>query len=113
MFHTLSSHTVREALSRAFAAFRARHPDYAAALFDEHFLRIQVLPLLAAPDGAAALTPDRVAKAWSAQFSGGARGRENLIAWALPVAADFIDLLARTLALPDEPRLALSQQEVA
>jgi hypothetical protein len=95
MSSTMHSYSARQAVAQAFAAFAQRHPDYAASLFDEPFLQSRVAPLLAAPGGAAKLTPEWLAGAWAAQFAG--RGL-SILAAALPVAADFISLLAAALA---------------
>ncbi|HMQ31492.1 MAG TPA: hypothetical protein PKD53_12250 [Chloroflexaceae bacterium] len=113
MFVTLRSAAAGQAVARAFTAFAQRHPTYAEALFDEHFLQSRVAPLLRAPGGAAALTPEWLAGAWAAQFGGRAADTEALVEAATPVAADFIELLARVI-LPDiVARIEVRGREVA
>jgi hypothetical protein len=102
---TTHSHSARQAVAAAFATFARRHPEYVASLFDEPFLQSRVAPLLAAPGGAAALTPEWLAGAWAAQFAG--RGL-SILAAALPVAADFIAILERALT-PAAPTLSTLQ----
>jgi hypothetical protein len=106
---TMHSHSARQAVAEAFAAFARRHPDYAASLFDEPFLQSRVTPLLTAPGGASALTAEWLAGAWAAQFAG--RGLPILAA-ALPVAADFIGILERALT-PAHPLSTLQPMEAA
>lgn len=100
MLHYTRNRLAQTAIDRAFAAFRARHPDYAASLFDAHFLHLYVAPLLAAPGGLTALSAEQIAAAWADQYRGRARGRERLIAGATAVAADFIELLGLAFAPP-------------
>jgi hypothetical protein len=107
---TMHNKSARQAVAQAFAAFAKRHPDYAASLFDESFLQRRVAPLLSAPGGATILTPEWLAGAWAAQFAG--RGL-SILAGALPVAADFIDLLKRALASTTAQLPALKPAEVA
>lgn len=107
---TMHNKSAHQAVAKAFAAFAQRHPDYAASLFDEPFLQRRVAPLLSAPGGAAALTPEWLAGAWAAQFAG--RGL-SIVAGALPVAADFIGLLRRAVASTTTQLPALQPAEVA
>lgn len=106
MFRTLRSHVAGQAVAEAYAAFKTRHPDYAAALFDEHFLRTRVTPLLSAPGGASTLTPDWLAEAWAAQFNSHVRNPTHLIVAATSAATDYIDLLLRALTPPIGSQLA-------
>jgi hypothetical protein len=100
----------RDAVDRAFTAFQSRHPDYAASLFDEHFLHVSVAPLITAPGDLAALSADQIAEAWADQYRGRARGREKLIAGAAAVAADFIELLTVAVAAPPRPAAQIGDQ---
>lgn len=110
MFITLRSAIAREAVATAFAAFAPRHPTYVANLFDEHFLQSRVAPLLRVPGGSAALSPEWLAGAWTAQFDQDTSNPELLIKEATPVAADFIDQLIRALARPAGSLQVLQEQ---
>ena len=84
---------VQTALDRAYAVFAQRHPEWVAALFDEHFLVHRVAPLLhAAHARQAYFTPRTIAQAWAAQL-GMREEQHKLIARCIPVAGDFIRLL--------------------
>jgi AAA ATPase domain len=92
------------ALKLAFADFRKRHPQYAAALFDETLLTSDaVAPILAAclPTGA---PPDAraLAAAWQRQMPG-RRGTPSET--TVTVAADFLEMLGRRLREREEFRL--------
>lgn len=84
------------ALTRAYTAFVQRHPDWAATLFDEHFLVHGAAPLLAQTLlRASPATPTAFAAAWADQLTLAPEGRARRIAELTPVAADFLQLLDR------------------
>ncbi len=81
------------ALTRAYTAFVQRHPDWAATLFDEHFLVHGAAPLLAQTLlRASPATPTAFAAAWADQLTLAPEGRARRIAELTPIAADFLQL---------------------
>lgn len=79
------------ALSRAYSTFARRHPQWAASLFDEHFLARGAAPFLAG-----CLTrnksadPAEMAAAWADQLGPDDHTRRQRIGELTPVAADFL-----------------------
>jgi hypothetical protein len=88
------------ALRRAASGVTKRHPKWADALFDEHFLTRRAAPLLyegyrrSLPPGPAAL-----AREWAAQFGAHQAAKRQRGADALiPAAADFLARLSVEIA---------------
>jgi hypothetical protein len=97
--HAPQRSAFRAALASAYSTFVCRHPQWAAALFDEHFLTHRAIPLLArcvTRDGQP--TPGGLAAAWADQMAlmEGPR-RQWLIAALTPAAADFLRWLEAEL----------------
>lgn len=98
------------ALARAYEQFVKQHPDWAAALFDHHFLtRLEVVDLLATllsrrgqPD------PARLAALWAAQLH-----RTNPLQEVEAVAAAFLRLLDNELAARSELRAIYDSRDLA
>ncbi len=88
-----------QALYSAHRLWAKRYPQWAAAFFDEHFLRTRFLPLL---DQQATVTPTALAQAWVAQFYGAVRLEQQLVTELTPVAADFLHFLAGELRYFEE-----------
>jgi len=90
-----------EAVTRAFARFGQIHPEWAAALFDQHFLKQQVTPLLIRyAEGAEAsqLDPVELATAWADQFTWFHEDkRQSLIVDLIPAAYSFLRQLEAEL----------------
>lgn len=94
----LRKYKARRAVARAYAIFAARYPDYAAALFDEHFVQTRVTPLLATEAGAATLTAKTLATAWAAQFGMNAVERDRLATLSISIASAFLAFLSDEMA---------------
>lgn len=83
----------------AFRTFAAAEPSAAASLFDEHFVRIHLLPrLYEAAQTGRPITPDAVAELWARQFSIVPATRRHRIAAIRPAATHFLRILAQELA---------------
>ncbi len=91
--------TLRRAIQRAYVRFAKQHPQWVAALFDEHFVLTHLLPMLqdAAASGAP-LTAQAVAYRWSCQFSMLPTARQQHMTRILPAATRFLSLVAEALA---------------
>ncbi|MGB0385081.1 MAG: AAA-like domain-containing protein [Ardenticatenaceae bacterium] len=79
------------ALAGAYNTFAGKHPQWAATLFDEHFLKNSAAPLLLRclppadpPD------PAELAGAWAGQMSGNKGRQERCIAEVTPIASEFL-----------------------
>lgn len=79
------------ALTRAYNRFADKHPEWAATLFDEHFIKNSGAPLLLrclqpadAPDG------KELATLWANHLSGNKASRKQRIAQATPIASEFL-----------------------
>ncbi|MGB0383866.1 MAG: hypothetical protein ACPGWR_03500 [Ardenticatenaceae bacterium] len=86
------------ALTRTCTRFAQHHPQWAAAFFDEHFLKSRAAPLLArcltragSPDAS------ELAEAWADQMSLSDSKRQARIAELTPVASDFLHWLDEAL----------------
>jgi hypothetical protein len=92
-------YTVRRAVSQAYGVFAHHHPQATAALFDEYFVRTQVLPLLqhAATTGEK-VTPVQVAELWARHVSLLPTSRQHQMARTLPAATHFLSIVADALA---------------
>lgn len=89
-----------EAVSRAFARFGQSHPEWVAALFDEHFLKQQVTPRLTLYGASPVipLAPDELATAWADQFTWFDEDkRHSLIDDLIPAAYSFLRQLEAEL----------------
>lgn len=82
----------------AYEEFARRRPDWAAALFDEHFVRSRALPLLEqAIAGNGQVAPGALAVAWARQFSSpSALHRERQMA-ATAAAGEYLELVAEAI----------------
>lgn len=89
----------RAALKRAYTSFANYYPQWAMALFDEHFLQHGAMALLAGYIEEGRLLPaSELARAWDAQLGWNSPAlRERRIAELTPVAADFLDWLVLEL----------------
>lgn len=97
--HAPQRSAFRAALASAYSTFVCHHPQWAAALFDEHFLTHRAIPVLArcvTRDGQP--TPGGLAAVWADQMAllEGPR-RRRLIAALTPAAADFLRWLEAEL----------------
>jgi hypothetical protein len=87
------------AVTSAFAAFAGMHPEWAASLFDLHFLTHRAQPILEQyargdlTDPATAL-----ANAWADQLSHEGEVRAWRVRELIPVASDFLCLFKTELA---------------
>ncbi|MCL4295021.1 MAG: hypothetical protein KJ077_04810 [Anaerolineae bacterium] len=91
----------RAALKRAYASFASYYPQWAASLFDEHFLNHGATSLMAGyiRDGRLPQA-SQLALDWEAQLGSNSPAvRERCIAELTPVAADFLDWLTLELAI--------------
>jgi hypothetical protein len=91
----------RAALKRAYASFAGYYPQWAASLFDEHFLNHGTTSLMVGymRDGHLPQA-SQLALDWDAQLGSNSPAvRERRIADLTPVAADFLDWLTLELAL--------------
>lgn len=93
-----SSIDAQLALQRAYEAFRREYPQWAASLFDEHFLTHNAAPYLAGGSEASDTFIARaLANAWADQLSLSAEPRRQLIVVLTPAAARFVKLFEREL----------------
>jgi hypothetical protein len=92
-------YTVRRAVDQAYGVFAHDHPQATAVLFDEYFIRTQVLLLLqrAAATGEK-VTPVQVAELWARHVSVLPTSRQHHMARTLPAATHFLSIVAGTLA---------------
>jgi hypothetical protein len=91
----------RAALKRAYASFAGYYSQWAASLFDEHFLNYGAASLMAGyfRDGHLPQASE-LALVWEAQLGPNSPAvRERRIAELTPVAADFLDWLTLELAV--------------
>jgi hypothetical protein len=91
----------RMALKRAYTSFAGYYPQWAASLFDEHFLRHGAALLLASYKQNGTLPQaSELALVWDDQLGPTTAAiRERRMAELIPVAADFLDWLAVELAI--------------
>jgi AAA ATPase domain len=93
------------ALASALATFADQHPDWAASLFDQHFLSGPAAPLLArCLTSSGAPEAEDLAAAWADQLGSDQATREEWIAKATPVAAHFLHTLEKELRHREEFR---------
>ncbi len=92
-------HTLNRAATRAYRNFARQHPQWVAALFDEHFIFTHVLPLLqkAASTGEK-VTPMQVAEIWAKQISVLPKMRQNHTARMTPIAGNYLSRVTDELA---------------
>ena len=85
---------LRHALKNAHIEFSGRHPQWAVALFDKHFLAHGASPILERYHTSAVLPDPRdLANAWADQLQLSPETRRNLVNELTPIAADFLRLL--------------------
>ena len=91
--------TLRWAVRKAYRAFARQHPQWVAALFDEHFVLTHVLPLLqqAAITGDR-MTPIQIADLWAKQISLLPTSRQQQMARIVPTTIHFLDMVTDALA---------------
>ena len=95
----------RVALTRAYTAFARHYPQWAASLFDEHFLTHRAAPFLAGClTRGAAPDPAELAGAWADQMSLPPGERQRRIAELAPACADFVGWLESELRARPEFR---------
>lgn len=84
----------KKAVSRAFAQFAARHPEWAASLFDEYFLQGLAAPILASHiENPSASDAAALASAWSVQLWAKPETRQKNRIKLTPVASFFLKRL--------------------
>ena len=110
LVHDYQQRTLRRALRRAYVEFAQQHPQWVAALFDEHFVLTHLLPMFrdAAATGAP-VTAHAVATEWAAQISLLPSARQQHRARILPAATRFLGLVADALGDTGIGRLAAVQ----
>jgi hypothetical protein len=91
--------TLRRAVRQAYFNFARRYPNWVAALFDEHFVNVHLLPMLQrAADAGNKVTPLQVATMWARQVSTLPSLRQQYIARMIPAATHFLCMVADELA---------------
>jgi hypothetical protein len=80
------------AFENAYSTFRQRHPQWRAALFDEHFLRTRLENRK--PEQ---IDSHELADEWAQQFPGNQESRHRNIHDLLPAAQDFLKLYNHSL----------------
>lgn len=92
-----------QAVSRAYATFAQKYPQWEASYFDHHFLTHTMAPLLAqVKQGAASVQGYALAEVWSQQMSWyNEKTRQKLIAELTPVATVFLVLLEAELRIQE------------
>ncbi|GMR10366.1 MAG: hypothetical protein BMS9Abin28_1187 [Anaerolineae bacterium] len=79
------------AVLRANRRFDRDHPEWSAALFDDHFLRGRAAPILARYlDGPASANPDELAEAWMQQLWVQPDKKKSLKRQAIPMATRYL-----------------------
>ncbi len=99
----------KDILRQAFRIFARKHPEWAASLFDEHFLTHRAAPILAR-HLASPIPPDAVAlaHAWTEQIWVAPDQRRAKLDELTPIAADFLrafSAAAERLEAAPGPRL--------
>jgi hypothetical protein len=90
--------TLQAALRCAYAEFARRYPEWVASLFDEHFVKLHVLPILRSAGALGRPAPAAlVAYAWAAQLNNSPARQRELAAGALPVATQFLNLVQQAV----------------
>jgi hypothetical protein len=91
--------TLRWAVRKAYRTFARQHPQWVAALFDEHFVLTHVLPLLQqAASRGDTVTPDQIADLWARQISMLPSLRQQHTTRIVPATSHFLGLVTDTLA---------------
>jgi hypothetical protein len=102
--------TLRSAALAAYGEFACRHPEWAAALFDEHFVLTQALPMLVkAAAQHQQVTPGALAEAWAQQMGSAPALHQRRQAAATAMAAYYLELVAEALELGYDGRHWLGQ----
>jgi hypothetical protein len=84
----------RAAVRKAFTAFSRDHPDWVAALFDEHFLlKIAEKVLTDMRGNPRTLDPSVLADVWADQVWMTQETRKKMVRELTPVAFEFLDRL--------------------
>jgi hypothetical protein len=93
----------RQAVSRAYATFAQKYPEWSASHFDEHFLTHDAAHLLLrVGQGIASCTAFALAHVWSQQMMWyNEEKRQRLVAELAPIAADFLRLLEAELPVQE------------
>jgi hypothetical protein len=90
---------LRRAVRHAYTAFARAHPNWVAALFDEHFVNTHLLPTLQmAAERGDKVTPMQVAELWARQVSMLPSLRQKHTARMIPAATRFLCMVADNLA---------------
>lgn len=110
-----------EALERAYARFAESEPEWAASLFDRHFVAHHVAPILleGSSDGPETAAAD-IARAWAEQWNFGSDLVDRSAKRSMPAAKSFLEQLCAvraemkasySVSLPDYcvPQVSLEQ----
>lgn len=90
--------TLRRAVRHAYTHFARTYPNWVAALFDEHFVNVHVLPLLhRAAEAGEKVTPTEIADLWARQVSLMPSLRQKHMARIMPAAIHFLCMVADAL----------------
>ncbi|MGB0384380.1 MAG: AAA-like domain-containing protein [Ardenticatenaceae bacterium] len=93
----------QEALTGAYNKFAAIHPDFAAALFDEHFLKNRAAPLLArCLPPADPPEPSQLASAFADERNLKGAAHKRCVVKTTPIAEQFLNELRRQLRAREE-----------
>jgi hypothetical protein len=104
---------LRSAALAAYEQFARQHPEWAASLFDEHFVLAQALPMLEQAAGSGRqVSPGALAAAWSYQMGCTAELRRRHQAAATAVAAHYLALVAQALGMGYYGRTWLGQPDL-
>ena len=101
---------LRKATTNALMKFAKRYPEYAAALFDEHFLANRAADLLGRYISSE--NPPKsveLAEKWAAQVHMGEGTRAAVVSKLTPAASDFLYMLENELIRGDVVRKAVTQ----
>jgi hypothetical protein len=90
--------TLRRAANQAYLQFARTYPEAVATLFDLHFIKTHLLPLLmSAADQGSQVTATQIAELWARQISLMPSLREKHTARMMPVATHFLCMVADEL----------------
>jgi hypothetical protein len=98
---------LEQAALAAYAIFARRHPAWAAALFDEHFVRHHLLPrLVEAARSGQPFTAAAAAELWAVQVGCTAATRRRQWPTVLNMAHTYLELVTQTLDLRYDGRMS-------
>ena len=106
--------TLRRAVHQAYVNFARTYPNWAASLFDEHFVNVHLLPVLQrATETGDKVTAIEVADLWARQVSMLPSQRQKHSARILSAATHFLCMVANELAATQVGRNANQLVETA